>query len=234
MRKLLLLFSVALSAISANAAANCEYDGEVFAVGEARDPKSGRLVYCEYHLPVKGTQRRVLYYSPAGHRIAEKQLSGVNSTLPGVVQQDYRHGEQRIVNPAGEQVELRYREKTNSDWEIALLPAAEVEVADAGFDVFVRDKWRQLADGQTVSFTFASPVHGRSVRLRARQVACRQPDDASLCLQVDLAQPLLRMFAGNLYLVYDRPTRRLTLFEGVVNLLDNRAESQRLQIFYRY
>ena len=234
MGKFLVLLAIALSATSSNAVANCDYDGEVFATGEARDPRSGRLVYCEYHLPENGSERRVLYYSPAGHRIAEKELNGLNSTVPGVSQQDYRHGEERSVNPSGGQVQLRYRKSANSDWQIAHLPTAEVEVADAGFDKFVRDNWKQLAGGQTVSFTFASPLHGRSVRLRAQQVACRQPGNDSLCLQVDLAQPLLRMFAGDLYLVYQRPTRRLSLFEGVVNLLDDGADSQRLQIRYRY
>ena len=234
MRKFLALLAVAVSAVSANAVANCGYDGEVFATGMARDPQSGRLVYCEYHLPEEGSQRRVLYYSPAGHRIAEKELMGVNSTVPGVAQQDYRHGEERIVNPSGGQLELRYRKNANSDWEIEQLSAAEAEVADAGFDNFVRDNWKLLAGGETVSFAFASPVHGRSVRLRAQQIACRQPGEDNLCLQVDLAQPLLRMFAGDLYLVYDRLTRRLSLFEGVVNLLNDGADSQRLQIRYRY
>lgn len=234
MRKFFVLFAIAVFAASSNAAVNCGYDGEVFATGQARDPQSGRLIYCEYHLPAKGAQRRVLYYSPSGHRIAEKQLNGVNSTVPGVVQRDYRHGEERIVNPRGGQVELRYRKNSNSAWDTALISSARVEVADAGFDNFVRDNWGRLAGGETVSFEFASPVHGRSVRLRARQITCRQPGQNSLCLQVDLAQPLLRMFAGDLYLVYDRPTRRLTLFEGVVNLLDHRADSQRLQIRYRY
>lgn len=233
MRKFLVLLALGISAVSANSFASCGYDGKVFATGLARDPKSGRLVYCEYHLPAKGTQRRVLYYSPAGHRIAEKQLSAVNSTVPGVAQQDYRHGEQRIVNPGSGRVELRYRKNANSDWDVAQLSTAEVDVADAGFDTFVRRNWNSLSAGQTVTFGFASPVHGRSIPLRARQVSCTG-GSGKLCLQVDLDQAFLRMFAGNLYLEYDRDSRRLLLFDGVTNLRDAQGGSQRLRIDYSY
>ncbi|WP_237065292.1 hypothetical protein [Microbulbifer guangxiensis] len=235
MRKLLFLFVTALVAVSGQATASCGYEGEAFAVGQARNPGSGALVYCEYHLPAQGNERRVLYYTPQGHRIAEKRLSGVNSTVPGVVQQDYRHGEQRIVQPRGGQVELRYRDAANSGWEVETLPTAVVDVADAGFDTFVRNNWSQLSAAQTVSFAFASPLHGRAIPLRARQVGCAGGGQAQkLCLRVELDQALLRMFAGDLYLEYDRGSRRLLLFDGVTNLLDAQADSQRLRIDYRY
>ncbi|GAA5524484.1 hypothetical protein Maes01_01041 [Microbulbifer aestuariivivens] len=233
MGKLLVLLAFLISAASGNAAASCGYQGEVFATGLARDPRSGALVYCEYHLPAQGNQRRVLYYSPGGHRIAEKQLGGVNSTIPSVAQQDYRHGEERVLNPRGGQIEMRYREKSGSGWEAEILPSSAVDVADAGFDAFVRNNWARLSAGQSVSFNFASPVHGRAIPLRARKVACTG-GAGRLCLQVDLDQAFLRLFAGALYLEYDPDSRRLLLFDGVTNLLDTRGGSQRLRINYQY
>lgn len=227
------LLFVFFTLCAASASADCGYEGDVFATGLATDPRSGRLVYCEYHLPAQGSQRSVLYYSPEGYRIAEKRLSGVDSTVPAVVQQDYRHGEERIVQPRGGQVSLRYREDANSQWETAILSAGEVDVADAGFDTVVRNNWRRLASGQAVTFDFASPVHGRAIGLRARQVNCSGTAD-KLCLRVDLNQPILRMFAGELYLEYDRDSRRLELFDGVTNVLDSRGNSQRLRIGYEY
>lgn len=229
-----------LAAVAMNAAAHCGYDGEVRVTGLARDPQNGELAYCEYHLPAENDRTRVLYYSPQGFRIAEKTLiasggdSPRNNPRPEVLQRDYRQGEQREIRRRGNRWEMRYRAPGSSAWETAALGDGAIDVIDAGFDAFVRRHWDRLVSGQPLAFDFASPLHGRAIELRARRVACRDSQSGRLCFRVDLAQPLLRFFAGDLYLEYGADSRRLLFFEGVVNLLDSRAESQRLQIDYRY
>ncbi|SDK12216.1 hypothetical protein [Microbulbifer yueqingensis] len=229
-----------IGALALNTAVHCGYEGEVRAIGLARQPGSGELVYCEYHLPARGQRSRVLYYSPAGHRIAEKKLesrgggSPHNTPRPQVRQQDYRHGEERQVLWKGSVWQLRYRQAGGASWESARLEAHQADVVDAGFDAFVRQNWSRLAAGEPVEFSFASPLHGRAVTLRARKVTCKKGGQGTLCLQVDLAQPLLRLFAGNLYLVYGVGNRQLRTFDGIVNLLDSEGESQRLRIDYHY
>ncbi|UHQ55493.1 hypothetical protein [Microbulbifer sp. YPW16] len=229
-----------LAAVALNAAAHCGYQGEVQALGLARDPRNNNLAYCEYYLPTRDNRTRVLYYNPQGHRIAEKTLitpSGQkprNAPRPEVVQQDYRHGEERIVRRRGDQWEMRYRESDTAGWEIDVIDAGELDVIDAGFDPFVRNNWDRLSAGDAVEFNFASPLHGRAVKLRARKVDCRGEEQGNLCLRVDLAQALLRMFAGDLYLVYGTEQRQLRQFEGIVNLLDDQGESQKLRIDYFY
>lgn len=214
--------------------AGCGYEGAVYAEGRAVDPASGELVYCEYHLPAADDGRRVLYYSAAGHRIAEKTLRGIDSSLPEVKQNDFRHGEQRKITRAGTQLSLQYRESGKAALESERLPLREVEVADAGFDHFVREHWGDLVAGEPVRFDFASPVHGRAIALRAQQSPCPQGQSDTLCLRVEPAAALLRLFAGELNLVYSLGTRRLQVFEGVVNLLDDRGDNQTLRIRYRY
>ncbi|WP_237056951.1 hypothetical protein [Microbulbifer sediminum] len=229
-----------LAAMAVNAAAHCGYQGEVQAIGLAREPGRDQLVYCEYYLPTRNNRTRVLYYNPRGHRIAEKSLvtrpgeEPRNTPRPEVIQRDYRHGEERIVRRRDGQWEMRYRESRDSGWETESVDGNDIDVIDAGFDPFVRNNWDRLSAGESVEFKFASPLHGRAVTLRARKAECQGEAQGNLCLRIDLAQALLRMFAGHLYLVYGADQRQLQRFEGIVNLLDDRGESQRLRIDYFY
>ncbi|MEX2962294.1 hypothetical protein [Microbulbifer sp. TYP-18] len=223
-----------LAASLAMTAALCTYEGAVYATGVATSLDSGEIQYCEYHLPSVNNSRRVLYYSASGHKIAEKYVTGIDNTRPQFQQHDIRQGEERQISLQGQRLKLAYRKNATAPWQFSLISARDVDVADAGFDVFVREQWAHLAAGRTVQFQFASPLHGRSIKLRARKIPCRESDTPSLCLKVDLAQPLLRIFVGDLYLVYDKASRRLRLFEGVVNLLSDSGISQRLTIHYSY
>ncbi|WP_193164858.1 hypothetical protein [Microbulbifer hainanensis] len=218
----------------------CGYDGPSHVTGLAVEPDSQQLIYCEYFLPTEDNRTRVLYYTPSGHRFAEKDLFGAASedgaatSLPEVVQQDYRNGERREVRKGEDSWLLRYRKSATASWKEARVPINGIDVIDAGFDDYVRKHWDELVAGRQARFDFASPPHGRGIELRARRVDCHSGDQRSLCLRVDLAQPLLRFFAGDLDLVYDRATRRLQQFEGIVNVLDDRSSAQRLQIHYHY
>lgn len=220
--------------LAATTATGCGFEGSVYARGLASEPDSGQLLYCEYHLPAQGDRRKVLYYSPQGFRIGEKVLTGIETPTPQVLQQDFRHGEERAARRTGDQWQLRYRERTGTADEVVGLDSEKVDVIDAGFDNFVRDNWDSLARGEAVSFHFASPLHGRAITLRAQRHTCAADKQDALCVRVDLAQPILRMFAGELNLIYDSASRRLRVFEGVSNLLNSRGDSQRVYIEYSY
>lgn len=229
-----------LLAALAVAAAGCGYQGPATAWGLAFDPHSQSLEYCEYYLPSAQNRIRVLYFTADGQRFAEKTLldhsgkSRGGTTVPEVVQRDFRHGEIREVRRERGQWLMRYRKSTHTDWKTARYGLAGIDVVDAGFDVYVREHWSVLVRGDTLAFKFASPLHGRAIRLRARKLTCKNARPEAVCIRVDVAQPLLRLFAGNLDLVYDGASRNLLWFEGVVNILDSEARTQRLRIYYQY
>jgi len=221
-------------------ATDCGYQGQATAKGLAFDPGSQTLEYCEYFLPSEDDQIQVLYYSAEGQLIAKKTLLDHTgdprggTTMPEVVQTDLRHGEVReVVREQGRWL-MRYRKSAQASWKSTRRETASIDVVDAGFDVYVRKHWQALIRGDILKFNFASPLHGSSIKLRAHKIACTEKLSSQICFRVDIAQPLLRLFAGDLELVYDKFSRRLLWFEGVVNILDPKAKSQRLKVFYQY
>ncbi|WP_078085807.1 hypothetical protein [Microbulbifer mangrovi] len=219
---------------------------------------AAQVRYCEYFLvPQGGPQTsgeasniRVVYYAPEGRegsKVAEKRITGVIdetgvllSTRPQIAQEDFRLGEVREVSRSETGWRMRYRADRESGFTENTLPMDKLDVIDAGFDPYVRQHWHRLEAGETVQFQFASPVHGRSIKLRARAIPCAR-EASDLCLRVELAQAFLRWIAGGgIDLEYSAGTdgkpgsARLTRFVGVTNLLDKAGEPQRLQLDYFY
>ena len=231
-------------------------------IGRARGVEETGVRYCEYFLPQDTGQVRVVYYAPgkpAGRKIAEKWISGeadntgmLRETRPQISQEDFRSGEIRQATRVTDGWQLRYRADRDATYRDAAFSDTQVDVIDAGFDALVRQHWSSLKAGETLQFQFASPVHGRTVGLRAAVTPCQNPG-AALCIRVDLAQTLLRWVAGgDIYLEYSLGTRagaaegvaeiggkgsdapRLLRFIGVTNLLDDSGDPQRLQLDYFY
>ncbi|GAB2519354.1 hypothetical protein [Microbulbifer agarilyticus] len=243
------IFALSLSVTGCSAPKAVLAEAKV--VGRATLPRSEQVQYCEYFLPGEENWR-VLYFSPSGRKIAEKRVEspGGQGTLPAssrpnVVQEDFRFGEVREALQQQNQWLLRYRPKQGATLKEKRVPAAKVDVVDAGFDAFVRSNYSALAQGQTLDFGFASPLHGRVITLRARRAPCVSsgPD---LCIDVELSSGFLRWLAGGkIYLEYGTPTEstasgqaaeppRLLRFSGTVNLLNESGESQNLDIRYFY
>ena len=227
-------------------------------IGRATQPGGGETEYCEYFLPSQN-QWRVLYFDRTGSKIAEKQLREgsapgllIAHPRPRVIQEDFRNGEVREATQSNGDWVLRYRPKAGAKVTEKHIPAGQVDVVDAGFDAFVREHYQKLLSGEVIVFDFASPLHGRSVRLQARAVPCVTAAPI-LCVDVELASGLLRWLAdAKIYLEYsssstgDDPSSertfagpaqaipRLTRFRGTVNLLDAGGDSQVLEIRYFY
>ncbi|WHI47631.1 hypothetical protein [Microbulbifer sp. VAAF005] len=227
-------------AMSAIAGTNCHYEGPFLAKGLAYDPDNQQLQYCEYYTSQDNGEITVFYYAPQGDLIAEKTLRERNgpaagrSALPSATQIDRRHGEVREVLWDDGQWMMRYKANEDEAWKVSLREARSVDVVDAGFDTYVRDHWDLLSSGKTLKFNFASPLHGRSIKLRAKAVSCSQSASDNTCIRVDVAQPLIRLFVEDLNLTYDTDSRRLKSFKGIVNILDPQAKSQELEVFYQY
>ena len=183
-------------------------------VGEAYTLDGQELRYREIHqCTASGDRCTVEYQDPAGKVFAVKTV-------------DYQ---QSLHSPSLEVVDLRQGQTVRVAGD-----SDEKVVVDAGFDHYVRMRWSELVEGETVRFPFL--VVGRSKPFnmaanRAEAGAC--PSDR-MCFSVALDNWLLGRLLSPIHLEYDEASKRLLQFRGVSNIRDENGKSQQVRIDYRY
>ncbi len=193
------------------------------------------LLYCEFHFPITATQWRVDYVQE-GEIIATKNIDyGLSLLAPNITQTDLRTGELRsaIFNS---EWQVSYKDNTASLNKTKILEADEVAVIDAGFDHFIRAQWQTLQAQPAISFPFLSIPHLKALMLRVELKPldeCALHSDAHACFKVGADNSFLRLFVGDIRLVYNQQ-KQLRLFEGVVNIQNAAGKSQNALIEYFY
>ena len=180
-------------------------------VGEARDLKSGELVYLEhYYCSDDALQCSVFYLRPDDEVIASKELDyAASRKAPALTFKDFRSDREVTIN------------KPDSD-----------AVVDAGFDNFVRLQWQDLAEGEEIRFPFRLVDREDPIKMRAyREQSC---ENDKLCLKIRLDSWLLGNLIDPIQLTYDRDSQRLLRFQGISNLKNDSGRSQTVEIEYRY
>ena len=182
-------------------------------VGEARSLDDEELQYREYHhCSVDGRLCSVLYKDTEGQLFARKQVDYSESLRsPSLLIEDLREGSTLRID---------------GDFDADL-------VVDAGFDNYVRQRWSELAQGETVRFPFLVVGRDSPIRMKASRDEGNACDDGALCLTVTLDAWLLSMLVSPIELVYD-DEKRLTQYRGISNIRDAEGRSQSVRIEYRY
>jgi|GEM_PF-535270 len=225
----------------------CDLSSGANVIGLALDRESKAPLYCEYHFDeYQGdflSRSVVKYRGIDKQQFAEKTVDfSVSSLAPNVIQRDTRQGEVRTLNYSAEDQRflLEYKKNNETDKKSASVKKNKLpsQVADAGFDVFIKEKWSPLLFGQSVDLAFLSPVHTRgftlSVRIDKTKTCGSISYDTgqSVCFTVTPKSSLLKLFAKPLNLLYSRDTRQLEVFSGVVNLVDDQGDSKVASIYY--
>jgi len=220
-------------------------------IGEAKSMQTENLLYCEYHFTggempsSRGseTHKFIKYYDPNDQLIADKSIDYASGLLsPSVTQNDYRHGEMRIVKQRDtSRFSMSYRKPNVEEKpQSVMVKASPSLVIDAGFDDAIRQSWDRLMAGEKTVFSFASPVHARTVGLRVKKTDrkdCGNVDyqkESQVCYRIGAASTVLSMFFKPLALVYDKDTQRLVRFAGQVNITTIAGKTQSAVINYRY
>jgi hypothetical protein len=207
-------------------------------VGVAKT-SNGNFLYCE--LVEQPSQHLFkIDYVKDKKVFAVKELNyTIGTTMPSVMQKDFRFGEIRQAEAAEQKITLYYQENNNTKSSSAALVSKDVNVIDAGFDNFLRIHWDELQSGKTLSINFASIAHLKTLPLRishqplakcAKEVNTKK---STYCFYVEIDNAFLRMLLGNIKLIYDEQ-QRLEEFNGVVNILSEKESNQTAKIHYYY
>ena len=211
---------------------------EAVVLGVAQSLKNDRLMYCEWLVPDALSERSLLvYYTGSGGEVfAEKHLNFTQLEKPEFVQRDFRSGERREISKSAEGWQLIYQEDSDSKVKVTQQRDQDIDVIDAGFDNVIRANWNKLSQTETVEFDFASEVLQRTIELRVLEKSlkkCNAQEKEWRCFFVESSNPFLRMFTGELTLLYDEK-KRLRRFEGAVNIRDAKQKKQKARINYFY
>ena len=205
-------------------------------LGIVRELKDVGFLYWELHYPLGSQQWRVDYVKQQ-KIFATKVLDfALGLHTPSVKQTDARTGELRQAQLVQGKWQLTYLESTDKTPKAAEVSLPPEAVIDAGFDHYVRSQWATLMAGNNVVFDFASIPHLKAIALRAATKPlsdCDAYEQAQACIHVGAKSAFLRLFVGQLKLVYDAD-KKLRVFRGVVNVQGDDKQSQEGVIHYFY
>ena len=212
-------------------------------IGYAYDTRNGTLFYTEsYHnqYDEKGLLKssRVLYQSADNStRLAEKtlhykkhsyapELSFINFAA------DY---EESIKWLAADTVVIGKREPGDKMVQ-RQLKVTEPVVADAGFDLFLKDHMDTLLSGKNLEFNFLNPARLDWFRFCAQAV---EQSPSTITLRVYPGNSLLRWLLDPILLTYELPNSphqqpRLLYYNGLTNMSLSGERPLEANIFYEY
>lgn len=188
-------------------------------------------LYREQHLlRLRGglpLERIVMYRCPSGGgAFARKRVDyRASATAPAFALEDARSGYAEGLRRTRAGEELYFRERDGATEQRALLPE-RAQVADAGFDEFVRAHWQALAAGDSLPLRFTVPSRLRSMEFRVRAAGTGVVDgEAAQVFRLRL-DGLLGFVAPHIDVAYSKREHRLLRFEGLGNLRDAAGREQ--------
>ncbi len=212
--------SAAIAEESATEATYLTYAGHAF------DTDSGDKVYSEVHqvktVNGKAAERIVSYRCPNGKVFARKRVQA--SRLPSAPQfaledkrLDYVEGLE--VGAENLSVYVKQAGRAERKTEVLTDPPADL-VADAGFDVLVRDNWEALVAGETVHFHFLVPSRLEYLKFKVKQVSEEKIGDREARTFRLALGGLLGLVVSGIDVSYDTENRTILQFAGLSNVRD--------------
>ena len=207
--------------------------------GEARNPKSGELLYTEFHVrqinPDGSVDIETVYRNPAGTPFATRSVRlSTEGFLPTYHFRDARTGyEEGVRLREGSPVMFRKRPDRDGIEEKAI-PDNGIIVADAGFDRLVELNWDRLMSGETVEANMVVPSRLRTFRFKVVKVGESEIDgDPVATFRMVFSSPLLRLLAPKLLVSYHRDDHSIVAFDGKSSLEDPDGGNYSVNIRYQ-
>ena len=195
--------------------------------GQAWDSGKKTVMYTESHWSAyEGNvlkDRTVVYRCADGTPFARKEISYSQSKLaPAFNFRDERFNYEEGLRWRDGKAQL-WHSLNNRTEQKALDVSADL-VADAGFDVFVKDRWQSLAQtgSQPLQFAVPSRLTSYSFNLkRTGSMPYRNTNAQNFALELG---GWLSFIAPSIELTYSNSSQRLLRFKGMSNILNNAGE----------
>ncbi|MBD3648029.1 MAG: hypothetical protein HUJ31_11395 [Pseudomonadales bacterium] len=185
----------------------------VHTIGIARDTANDAMLYIEHHVYLPSGEHRVRYISPQGTLLAERSIR--YPRLPQHPEILHRVDGDRAVRIAYE--DGRMVMTTHRDDNEALTyekPLTNDLIIDAGFDAFIRERWKDFNANPVQRFELV--VAGQRRSLAVEITRTRTIGDETTFI-VRPRNWVVGLFVPEASLVYDAD-RRLVTYEGLTNL----------------
>jgi len=200
-------------------------------LASAHSLAGGQLLYREQHLvrmvDAAPSERLVLYRCPGGAAFARKRVDYSRTLLaPAFDLEDARSGYREGLRVApGGGAELYFRARSGEAEQHAVLAQAP-DVADAGFDEWLRNRWGGLAAGDVMQPRFAIPSRLETLTFQVRRTGEQTIGGARAVTFRMRLDGLLGYLVPHIDVAYDARSQRLLRFEGLGNLRDASGDRQ--------
>lgn len=222
---------------------------EAAIIGDAYALNSNKLLYTEFHsFSDKGDQHRVSYRTANDQPLADKIIVyQQNPAAPEFHQQNHHTQTEISVNWQDDTLRIR---SMPDGFDKLVNPAADLPVViDAGFNMFIRQHWDALINGDSKVFNFAFAKRGSMIHMRISRTACDLPaasdrrdnsdepnkassNTDSICLVLQPDSWIFKMLAPPTKLTY-RPDKILLRYRGLSNIDTETGDNQLVDIRYR-
>lgn len=202
--------------------------------GTARD-SSGAVVYHEKHRirqDEKGLALKieVEYSRPDGTNFATMTSDfSKGPWLPETTFEDRRFGMKTVLRVLDDTVEFE-EFKGGKSISKNVVPRTKGMVASQGFDNFIQMN-RDVLARESVNFRFGVLGSRDFFGLTGYQI---RSTTSEVEYGIRASHWLARIFAGELRVVYETPSRRLRSFQGLSNIASDAGKSQNVSITYQW
>ena len=231
MRRCILYFMVGLLLCSARIRVVDYTDSYV---GYAYERGNSKPVYSEeftdHFVNNRYTETVTHYFDPNKKLIARRTLDFSRSLFaPDFRTEDLRTGSMEGAELKNEKVRLFFRKDKNSPLKEKTIDVPQPVVIDGGFNQFIKARWVELEQGETIVFNFTVPAHLDFYRLKATRVS---DPTHELIIRIEPDHLLVRWMAEPILVNYNRFTKRIVSYEGKSNIANEYGRNAFIKLIY--
>lgn len=213
--------------------------------GYAYSQDDKTLLYSEHHMMELNEQGKlirsqVLYYSSTGKLMAQKQLKyHANGYLPDFEYTNLFNRQGFKVR--GNEKDISITTKQNdqvSEQSVGVINQRPM-IVDAGFDVFMRENWKDLLAGEKKIVEFLSPTRAMFITFEIQRIdraSQKRLDNQIVAFQLSPKNFIISLLVDPIDLEYHKKTGRIMSYQGLTNIekVDDPEQNYVADIEYVY